>query len=329
MARRDFGRVRKLPSGRWQARYKDPQGVDRPAPTTFRTKREAEDWLAGAKTDIVRGDWRDPDAGKVNFTTYAELWIKERNLRPTTIGLYGNLLRVHLAPAFGEWDLDEITAPRVRAWYADLTATGKRVTAAKCYRLLSAILATATDDELIRRNPCRIKGAGKESSPERTVATIEQVYELAELVGLRWRLLVLLGAFTTLRPEELAELRRRDFDLAAGTLRIRRAAPELTTGRRVEGDPKSDAGKRLITMPPAIVPEVRTHMEHYAQEGPDGYLFVGPKGGLFRRSTFGRTWRKARERVGLPGFRFYDLRHTGNTLAAAQGASLTESFGLV
>ncbi len=54
---------------------------------------------------------------------------------------------------------------------------------AKSYRLVKAILKTAVDDELIRRNPCRIKGAGKESAPERPTATIEQVDAVADAMG--------------------------------------------------------------------------------------------------------------------------------------------------
>jgi integrase len=322
--RRQFGRVRKLPSGRWQARYPDPDGQLRPAPDTFRNRREAEVYLSMMEADLQRGDWRDPDAGSVNFLEYAESWIKERDLRPTTLELYRRLLRLHLAPTFGTLDLDQITAPRVRTWRTELLDADKRITAAKAYRLLRSILATATDDDLIRRNPCRIRGAGKESSPERGTATIEQVYELAALVGERWSAMVLLAAFTTLRPEELAELRRQDINLGTATVRVRLAAPELTTGRRVVGDTKSDAGKRLVTIPAVILPEVKHHLDTFAEKGANGLVFVGPEGGAFRRSSFGRIWRKARDKAGLPGFRFYDLRHTGNTLAAATGASLKE-----
>ncbi|GAA1088660.1 site-specific integrase [Kitasatospora arboriphila] len=322
--RRQFGRIRKLPSGRFQARYLDPNGLLRPAPETFETKADADDWLAEMQTTIRKKDWRDPDAGAVNFTKYAEAWVTERGLMPTTQELYRRLLRLHLVPTFGEWDLDEITPPRVRTWRAELLATGKPTTTAKAYRLLKAIMATATDDELIRRNPCRIKGAGKESAEERGIATVEQVYELAELVGPRWRLMVLLGAFTTLRPEELAELRRSDLDLVAGTVRIRLAAPELNTGRRALGETKTEAGKRTITIPAAVLPDARMHLELFAEKEPQGLVFVGEKGAPFRRTSFGRIWRKARAMAGMPGFRFYDLRHTGNTMAAATGASLKE-----
>ncbi|MFD8282602.1 hypothetical protein ACFV47_25960 [Streptomyces solisilvae] len=62
-------------------------------------------------------------------------------------------------------------------------------------------------------------------------------------------------------------------------------------------------------------------------EGAEGLLFVGEKGAPFRRSTFGRKWRKARAKVGLPeNFRFYDFRHTGHTLSTQSGATLKDTM---
>jgi hypothetical protein len=51
---------------------------------------------------------------------------------------------------------------------------------AKAYRLLRAILSTAVTDMRIRDNPCQIKGADKESSPERPVLSVLEVYRLAD-----------------------------------------------------------------------------------------------------------------------------------------------------
>ena len=109
-------------------------------------------------------------------------WIEERpGLRPKTIELYRYLLRRHLVPAFGTRPLAEIREPHVRRWRKDLLDTGvSAVTVAKAYRLLKAIFNTAVDDGLIRRNPCRIKGAGQEKSAERPVLTVPQVYALAD-----------------------------------------------------------------------------------------------------------------------------------------------------
>ena len=82
------------------------------------------------------------------------------------------------------------------AWSTGLS----EVTTAKAYRLLRAILNTARDDDrLIRRNPCQIKGAGSEHSPERPVLPVPQVYARADAIGPRYRALVLLATFASLR----------------------------------------------------------------------------------------------------------------------------------
>ncbi|MYX19347.1 site-specific integrase [Streptomyces sp. SID8380] len=323
--RRSFGAIRRLPSGRWQARYPGTDGALRAAPERYETKREAELFLAQVQADQARGDWIDPTAGEVLFAEYATRWIDERGVAPTTEELYRRLLRLHLEPTFGDTCVNTIGPAKVRTWRAERRKVTGATTTAKSYRLLKAIMQTAVEDDLIRRNPCFIRGAGREDAAERPVATVEQVFALADAIGIRWRLMVLLGAFASMRPEELAELRRSDIDLDAGSVRVRRAAPELNTGHRVVGDPKSRAGKREIMLPSFTLLDVRRHLEWFAQDGPDGLVFVGERGAALRGTTFGRKWRSARDTVGLPKeFRFYDLRHTGNTLAADTGAKLKD-----
>ncbi|MFI6466732.1 tyrosine-type recombinase/integrase [Streptomyces sp. NPDC050538] len=326
--RRRFGAIRRLPSGRYQARYPGPDGVMRPAPETFETIADADDWLAEKQTEIRRGDWRDPEAGSVNFKVYAEKWVEERELSVLSEDLYHYLLNDHILPTFGESDLDEITAPLIREWRAErLRTTKAKTTTAKAYRLLKSIMETAVDDDLIKRNPCRIKGAGKEKAAERRIATVAQVDALADQLGPRWRLMVYLGAYGPLRPEELAGLRRRDVDVDALKITIRVAEPERTNGRRAPGDTKSEAGTRTVYLPEFLRLELRLHMELYPGKGPNGLVFLGEKGAAFRRSTFGRKWRKARTIVGVPeGFRFYDLRHTGHTLSTRSGATLKDTM---
>ncbi|MEU1668733.1 tyrosine-type recombinase/integrase [Streptomyces sparsogenes] len=325
--RRRFGSVRQYRSGRWTASYLAPNGQEHRSPGTFDTKKDAEVWLSQVEADLTRGDWQDPNAGAVNFEEYALRWVKERGLSPTTEELYRRLLRLHILPTFRAWDLDEITPPRVRTWRAERLGTVGATTVAKSYRLLKAILETAVEDELIRRNPCRIRGAGKESARERPIATVEQVDALADAIGPRWRLMVYIAAYGPARPEEQAELRRPDVDLDAVGVWVRRAAPELTTGRRVVGETKSEAGKRFIVLPGFMRKDLERHLKWFAEKEPNGLLFVGEKGAPFRRSSFGRKWRRARAKVGLPeNFRFYDLRHTGHTLSTQSGATLKDTM---
>ena len=325
--RRRFGRIRRLPSGRWQGRYKGPDGVDRPAPGTFVRKRDAQSWLVSKEAEILAGDWLDPDAGQVPFREYATAWVKERpNLRPRTLDLYGYLLRQHILPAFGHRSVASIREPRVRAWRHALLESGvSAITVAKAYRLLKAIFNTAVDDGLIRRNPCRTVGAGQERSAERPVLTVEQVGRLVEAIGARYQALVLLATFASLRWGELAALTRRHVDLDACTVRVVTSLTETDSGTLLPGQPKSAAGRRTVQLPPLIVPALRNHLDRYAQPGDDGLVFVGPRGARLRRSGFRRrVWLPALTKAALPEIHFHDLRHTGNILTATAGASLRE-----
>jgi len=104
---------------------------------------------------------------------------------------------------------------------------------------------------------------------------------------------------------------------------------ETDDGRLIDDDLKSRAGIRTVSFPREIVPELRWHLECFAQADDGGLVFIGPLGGRLRRKNFRKFWVRARDSVGLPGLHFHDLRHTGNTMAAAQGASLRELMELM
>jgi integrase len=324
---RSFGTIRKLPSGRWQVRYRGPDGLLRSAPSTFVRKGDAARWLALTEAELAGGGWIDPDAGRVPFTDYAVVWVSERpGLRPKTLQLYRYLLRRHLAPGFAAQTIAGITEADVRRWRADLLAAGVTpVTAAKAYRLLKAIMATAADDGLIRRNPCRVKGAGTEKSPERPVLTVAQVYALADAAGPRYRALVLLACFCGLRWGELAALRRCDIDIETGTVRVARQLTEVLGQPPIFGPPKSDAGRRTVVVPAMILPDISSHLASFTPPVADALAFTSPGGKTLRHSNFrSRIWLPALAAAGLPGFHFHDLRHAGNLFIANAGANLRE-----
>jgi integrase len=155
------------------------------------------------------------------------------------------------------------------------------------------------------------------------VIPIRTLLELLDQVPPRYRALVLLATFASLRFGELAGLWRGQVDLDGCAVRHVISTAETDDGRLIDDDPKSQAGRRRVAFPKEIAPELRWHLDRFAQPGSNGPVFIGPKGGRLRRSTFRRTWTKARNAVGLPDLHFHDLRHTGNTIAG-QGASLRE-----
>lgn len=324
--KRSFGTVRQLPSRRWQVRYTNPDGLLRPAPRTFARKKDAEAWLAKAHADIVRDDWIDPDAGRIPFPEYAEDWIAQHaGLGPRTRERYEELLRLHLAPTLGGRSVASIKEATVRGWRQELLTAGVGApTVAKSYRLLRAIMNTAADDLLIRRNPCRIKGAGEDRTPERPILTIAEVYAVAGMVPDRYRALVLFATFCSMRFGELAALRRADVDLGAGFITVRASQSELKNGQLHVKGPKSEAGQRRVAVPAAVASDARRHLDKFTDPARAARVFVGPRGGLLRRRNFRRVWTKALEDSGVPRVHFHDLRHTGNTLAAATGASTRE-----
>ena len=320
------GSIRKNRSGSWQARVRQPDG-DRITLGSFDTKADAQRAIAIALGQQVRGRLLDPRAGKVPFAYFAKEWVEHRpGLRPTTIDLYDSQLRHHLLPEFGKYDINEITAAHVRRWYATLMKGDKPspVTVAKIYRLLRTILNTAVEDELIGRNPCSIKGAGVEHSPERPVATLQQVWNIAGAIDSRYRALVLMATFCTLRFGELFGLRRKNIDLEAGTVRVVEQATHLASGELIFGPPKTGAGRRVVSIPASLLGEIEQHLGTFVDPSPDAWVFRSEKGIVPRKSNWSVLWRRVTASVGIQGLHFHDLRHTGNTLAASTGASTKE-----
>jgi integrase len=326
--RRRFGYVRKLPSGRYQASYLDPEGVRRAAAETFSSQRAASQWLSERETDLLRGEWRNPDDQREDLAAYGERWIKERSgLRPRTVDLYRWLFGKYIKPKIGKVSVGEIDAARVRTWRAGLLAEGVSGTmAAKAYRLLRAILMTAVDDGIIARNPCRIRGAGSEQAAERQPLTVDQVFRLATAMPARYSALILVATFGSLRWGEVTALRRCDVDTSTRVIRIRAAFVERSTGELLRTLPKSRASVRAVTLPRPVRPLLAVHLASYSGELPESLVFTGDKGGPLRRSNFNRQvkWPATVESIGAPGAHFHDLRHTGNHLAAQTGASLRD-----
>lgn len=333
MGKRDFGTVRRLASGRWQARYPDATGQRGTAPTTFTTRAEAAAYLAAAQTDALRGiPMPTAVAAPVptavtgpRFDEFARTWLSQRaDLRPRTLELYDGLLTRHLLPQLGDRPVTAITTAVVREWYAERLGSGLgRSTVAKSYRLLKSILNTALVDELIVRNPCVIRGAGAEKTPERVPPTLEQALALSDAIAPRWRMLVLLAAWSGLRWGELVALQRRSIDVATGRITVTQQLTESGEGFRI-GPPKTEAGRRTVHLPPHLLPDLEDHLDRWVGPGPDDWVFCGPFGAPLSRRNFPTHWAKARTAAGCPQVRFHDLRHLSATLAATTGATTRE-----
>jgi len=325
-SRRQFGSVRRLGSGRWQASYWH-DGSRHLAPGTFSSRSASSTWLSTVEADLARGGWVDPRAGFVTLASYAQWWLSARtDLRPRTVELYDLLLRLHVVPALGHHEIGRITPSVVRHWVSVVSGPDGpgHATAARSYRLLRTMLNTAVTDELLVKNPCQVRGAGVERSPERPVATVAQVHALADAMTERLRACVLLASYCSLRRGEILGLMRRDIDLLHGTVVVRQAMVSLRDGSLFLGEPKTAAGRRTVAIPHVVVADLEAHLDGQVASSPEALVFTGEKGGPLRPHVLQAAWNRARRATGLEHLHFHDLRHSGNTWAAATGASTAE-----
>jgi integrase len=337
--RRSFGRLRKLPSGRYQAAYIGPDEQLHTASETFAAKLDAEAWLTDRRREIDRELWSPPGTSEqkkakrkadLTFADYSEKWLRTRTtrgraLRPRTTEAYQNILRDHLLPTFGKKAVRSISMESVDRWYAH-TAVDTPTMRAHAYSLLRTIMETArTRDRLIDVNPCAIRGAGSVKRAVTTkTATLAQLDTITAEMPERLQPMVLLAAWCAMRFGELAELRRGDVHVNDGVVSIKRGVYRVT-GRQEVGSPKSDAGIRDVAIPPNILPMIKAHLaSEHVDPRKDALLFPAKSGGHLQPSTFYRHYYKARAKAERPDLRFHDLRHTGATMAAQAGATLAD-----
>ena len=237
------------------------------------------------QSELINNQWRDPEPGKQPLSDFATAWIAERpNLRGKTQDLYRWLLSKHLEPDLGQRRLADVTPAQIRTWRAGLLAAGvSESTCAKSYRLLRAIFNTAVADGVVARNPCQIPGAGTERPEERPVLRLEQVLQLADIVPERFRALILVATFGSLRYGEATALRRADVDQDGAVIRVRATYVERSDGTIELGPPKSRASVRTIGLPPFAAEVVRELLQTRVGESSDSLLFTGSTGGPLRR----------------------------------------------
>lgn len=324
-AARQFGTIRKLPSGRFQARYSH-LGRQVGASNTFATKTDARRWLSSVETDLVRGDHFDESAGSLKLSTYALRWLDERPLRPRTREMYESQLRKWILPTFESAALNDITTPDVRSWRARLlTTTISENTVAKVYRLFRTIMETAVEDGLIRGNPVKLKGAAKEKVHRRPEVTFRDVVSLAEAIEPQFSALVWVAATSGLRYGELTALRRRDVNLAVGQIQVKKSLAFVKGVGPVFGPPKTESGERVVSLDPMTMELLRKHIDTFTEPRPDALVFRSLKGSPLLNRYFHPSWTRAKRKAKVdPDIRFHDLRHLAGTTAASAGASTKE-----
>jgi integrase len=322
MKKRHFGTIRRLPSGRWQVRFRDPSGLLRSASDTFASKADAARWLTLAEGDLLKGQWYDPALGQVSLAEWAQRWLTARpDLKPKTRAGYQSLLRSRILPCFGHREIATLRPLDIQEWIAGLDVDGLSPSRTRqATHLLGAIMTAAVTDGLVVANPCQKAKLPRMPQHEMAFLDAAEVERLAAIDD-RYQALVFVLAYGGLRFGEAAALRRSSCDLLRNRLLIKESLAEVS-GTLYFGATKTHQ-QRTIAIPGFLTEMLAVYLAEGTQAGSDPLVFTSPHDHPLRyRNFIDRVWRPALAAADLPPVGVHVLRHTCASLLIARGAPI-------
>lgn len=325
---------------RYRVRYRKPDKAQTDK-RGFKTKREAELFLASVTVSKATGEYVDPGAGKVTVGQLGPLWLEKKStLKPSSYRPLEIAWRVYVEPKWGAYPVSGIEAAEVEAWISQLikgtaprtrkagnaktTPKQKPLGASSVLRavgVLAGILDDAQRAGRIRKNPAR----GADNLPKKTpkenrrYLSDDEVLRLATAIADPTRsVLVLTLAYTGLRWSEAIGLRARDVNLLRRRLHVRKVQVELD-GIFHDGEPKNWE-RRTVPFPAFLRPALENLLEG---KGPHDHVFVDEGGFHIRQPHVESSWFLAGLRTaGIERLTPHDLRHTAASLAISSGANV-------
>lgn len=307
----------------------------------FRTKKEAELFLAKVTTAKATGDYIDPARGRITVGDLAPAWLrKKQSLKPSSFHSLDVAWRVHVEPKWASKTVSTIDPTSVEDWIQDMaegvapsararvTKLGGRPLSAtvilRALGVLAGILNDAQRDNRIWKNPARgvTNLPRKISKKERRYLTDAEVARFASAVkDPMLAVLVLVLSYTGIRWGEAIGLRVKHINFLRHRLHIRENAVEVDGTIHV-GMPKSWE-RRTVPFPKFLAKALE---QLTAGKSKDELVFANVVGSHLLRprtsSTSGSWFAAGLRSAGLERLTIHDLRHTAASLAISSGANV-------
>jgi integrase len=291
-----------------------------------KTRREAASKLQELQREAMKGSLTQ--ATRVTVAEYLQDWLAMATprLRASTVAQYEILARVHIAPVIGAVKLGAIRPAHLQQLYARILAKGRSPRRAEqAHRLLHKSLGDAVRLRMLAHNPAQDVDAPNGKAPERPVWTRDEVRKLraaceehATAYDALW--LFLLGSGC--RIGEALGLRWSDVDWQARSVLIERAIVHVKN-RPEEGPPKTQSGRRRITLPEFAVAALRHQQGATSAQADSGNaIFRNAHGKVPQPCDLSRRFREACKRAGVRSLRIHDVRHAHATLMVAAGVDV-------
>ena len=317
--------VKKYGEKRWQVRWRDASGNQRAR--IFAKKNDADTYWRSVMGIVDRGEGLIAGAERLTVAELGAQWLAASlHLAAGSMTTYQRDLARYINPQFGDLQVRRLTAAMVQQWLATELERLAPSSVHRHYRTLRTMLGWAVKQRLADANVCDQVQPPRIPHKEMQFLSIEQVEAIADAILPRYRMMVLVAAYSGARWSELVGLRRRDI---LGDTIVITGQLLKQNGRWVREVPKTSAGRRSVALPASIAAGLVEHMDTYSQPGPDGLVFVNqqtnPVGESFRHNV----WLPACERAGLArrtGPRsivdaptWHSLRHTHVAICVAAG----------
>lgn len=329
------------------ARKKSPNGIayevhwrdgNRKLQRTFTVKRDAERFAVKVEVAKEAGDTTRSlvkNTATVAQVVAASMEAARPKLKPRTFHSYELMYASRILPRFGSRRITSVTRADVQTWINSLAGEGLApATVHHCYVALRKVMKHALWDRQIAFNPCDgidLPKAHTVDDGALAILSVAQVEAAAREIALfePYGLMIRFMAYTGLRAGEVAGLRVRDVDLAAGHVSVRQTAQHMK-GEWIFGTPKSRRSNRDVPLlDRKLTADLKAYkMQHPRSGEPDALFWPGRTPGSHRVAhdrvwdvaTFRRNYFKpALRRAELPAIRVHDLRHTAASLWLAAG----------
>lgn len=274
----------------------------------FRTKDEADTVLQSELSFVRTGN---PKAGQHTLNDLVRDFLAQYDKSASRV----EVVKWALAKAqlrFGKTRLDRLNARDLGAWRSELPESQRH----QVFAVVRQVLEQAVHWQMLERNPARpVANPAPHREEVKAFESWDEVELLAAELG-EWGPLVIFAVGTGLMPEEWAALERRDVDLRARVVTVRRTVVDGVVrefrGKTTKRMRRVPLRQRAVEAIQALQPNVGTRL-----------LFPAPRGGYLNVDNWRRRdWYPALEAAGLERRGPYAMRHTYATFSIAAGVDL-------
>lgn len=220
----------------------------------------------------------------------------------------------------GPLPVDAVTGDAVNRWAAGLKASAK--TKRNRHALLYAALRRQVKAGAIAVNPCEEVTIARSERTEMTIVNDTELSQILDHMGAHWHPLILTLFSTGLRLGEATALQVRDLDLDADPpmLRVSRSWKHTDSAAREIGPPKTEKGRRPVSLPPSLADMLRGVIDGKTREA---LVLPNTRGAPVRQNSLHEIWTSALDDADIGKRpRLHDLRHSHAAALIAAGVPL-------